>query len=282
MERLKHITLDIPDHEAPSPILPLGVLLTDLSLMIIFVIGLGPLIERTLALAMRTNGLVQLALPFSFFRFVIIVLAIILLAGDWTFRELGLKREHLLAGLAWTSAAWAVSAVLLLAASFILEGRPHLHPGWGSMLVTWTAGDAAARFFGTAFVEGIIYRGFMISAVFHALPAMGGKKDALVALVISQMMAALPELPAAVMSGSAFYYLSARFALAFLLGLLVALVYLRTGNLFLSMGLHGLLLAPLPLFTAPEWLIRGLPVIAALVFISWGPRLFRHRFDFEI
>lgn len=60
------------------------------------------------------------------------------------------------------------------------------------------------------------------------------------------------------------------FSSVFLIGLFLACIYLRTGNLFLAIGLHALIDAPTSLFISADiskWLIFG---IGLMTIIFWS------------
>ena len=104
------------------------------------------------------------------------------------------------------------------------------------------------------FIEEVIYRGFLLPQVFLLLVARkswDSSKALLVALLSSQAYFALNHLPAALLTyreewlGATLYIIQ-----VLLVGILFAAIYIRTGNLFVAIGLHALINFPSELFVS--------------------------------
>jgi hypothetical protein len=92
-----------------------------------------------------------------------------------------------------------------------------------------------------------------------------------VALVGSQVVFALFHLPNRLYQGLAPGAIPGNLAFVFVSGVLFALVYLRTGNLFVAVGVHALGNAPIAVLadrTLAAWLTN--PAMVVLI-LAWTP-----------
>ncbi len=131
---------------------------------------------------------------------------------------------------------------------------------------------------GNALYEEIAYRGFLFPQVWARLaarwPARPGR--ALVAALLgSQALFALRHVPIRILQGFDPVDLAISLAMVLAIGVIYALLYLRTQNLFLVIGVHALYDAPTALF-APTLVGSSLLLLAATVvtLLVW-PRVTR-------
>ncbi|MGI8437877.1 MAG: CPBP family intramembrane glutamic endopeptidase [Chthoniobacterales bacterium] len=91
---------------------------------------------------------------------------------------------------------------------------------------------------GNALFEEIVFRGFLFQQVRSRLLRAGRRPTTALILGIgtSQAVFAAIHVPLRLKSGLALSALPAELPLLFILGVLLALVYWRTGNLFVSVG----------------------------------------------
>ena len=133
-----------------------------------------------------------------------------------------------------------------------------------------------AQLFGTALVEEIIFRGYLLTQVREKLHRrwLGSARRALIpALLISQFSFAVFHLPGHIASGLGPVDIVIDLVRLTLLGTLFALLYLRTGNLFIGIGIHSLSNNPTALFV-PDPNQDSLLALAfgALIIIFWPRR----------
>lgn len=113
-------------------------------------------------------------------------------------------------------------------------------------------GQRLQAVFGSGLLEETIYRGFLLVQLYSLLRLRVDRDRAVMwAIIASSVYFGVNHLPAGLRSG-----LPLSEALLFaghsaLVGALFAVLYLRTGNLFVAAGAHALINDPVPLFAAP-------------------------------
>jgi len=169
--------------------------------------------------------------------------------------DVGLRRDKLAQGLAVTAGVWAVMQLAaavpdLASAGSVAVARTWARNGVGPTLL-WTA----AMILGAALYEEVAYRGFLFPQLYLKLSGPHRRRF-WTALLVSQALFASSHVPAHIalrnLSGAALW---SRVVVQGVAGVLLLLVYLRTRNLWISIGLHGLVNAPTPLVagaTAPR------------------------------
>lgn len=183
--------------------------------------------------------------------------------------HVGLRRRRLPVGVAGIVALWlgaqAVGAVVARAG-----GSLALSPSWQAMGATGWARALVPEFFGSALEEEVFYRGLLLSQVYLvARRHLTGERRALaVAVVSTQAWFALAHVPARLVQGAPLP-LPLDLAGLFLLGVVFALVYLRTGNLFLAVGVHALSNDPAPLFLDPPAARAVVLGLTLLALVAW-------------
>jgi membrane protease YdiL (CAAX protease family) len=186
--------------------------------------------------------------------------------------DVGLRWDRFMSGVTVTVFVWAVVQTLTVAL-----GR--LDGGLLAFGRTWdlTASVIGARVIeaqsGGAFIEEIIYRGVLLPQVYLVLRAGTRWAESRVlfsAAIASQAYFAINHLPAALRTYAEPWSVTALYLVQVLfVGLLFAAVYLRTGNLFVAMGLHALLNFPGELFTARVDPFFVVLVVSCAILIAW-------------
>ncbi len=224
------------------------------------------------ALQSATGGLVEPTLPGSLAGFALFAL-IVFGVGRLGCRDVGWNVVAIAPALLVTLGVWlAMQAVLLVIA--LRDGAPlALHEAWTARGAGYVLGALLAQLLGNALVEETEFQGFFLSQFFHKARRTSRELAALVlALLGSQALFALVHVPNRVfVKGVTGTDLLTDLAGTAVLGLLFAVVYLVTGNLFVSVGIHALRNAPTPLVHTPAgrtdavWF--GLTVALVLVWL---------------
>lgn len=207
-------------------------------------------LSRTLALA--TAGWLNPNL-LMFVPMTMIVLGIVLADRALHPEDLGLRRRDLAAGASVLMGLW-VTIQFASWIGLILEGSPPAwHPNWTDPGPGFVLGFLLAMVLGTALFEETVFRGFLLPQLALRLPeGWPGQRRTLVALVLSALIFSVWHVPTLWIHQD----LTAP-AMAFRLvhltgaGLLLGLLYLRTGNLFVTMAVHALVNAPTLLLATP-------------------------------
>lgn len=148
-------------------------------------------------------------------------------------------------------------------------GEVPINPRWAERGVTVVIGALIAQLFGNALAEEIIYRGFLLPQTWlklrGGLPARPGWRLVL-AILISQSIFALSHIPNRIFNGMTPAEMLPDMLMLLVFGAYYAFLYLRTGNLFIAVGVHALANAPTSIVQSdlPAPLLMVLALIVAL------------------
>jgi membrane protease YdiL (CAAX protease family) len=198
-------------------------------------------------------------------------------------RELGLDRAKLPAALILTALIWAANQIVLVFVLALSGQEIAVNPDWTSGGWTRAAGAWLGQLIGNTPLEEVVFRGFLVpQCLLFALSWMPTARAAncvLLALLLSQSLFTVLHAFFNLHQPQGQWLLLAQF----IMGLTFAGLYVRTGNLFLAMGLHTLINNPGPLLK--EHLpgpglggaIIGVGTLLAVVFGEFLFRLVRRR-----
>lgn len=185
--------------------------------------------------------------------------------------ELGMRRRGLAQAIAVTAGIWLAAQIGGAAVALVARGHIALEPSWADPGVGPTLLWAAAMFLGTAVYEEIAFRGFVYPQLYLKLPGTPAARLWL-AMAGTELLFALSHIPGhlalrAEMGAGA---IALRVLVQGLAGAVLLVVYLRTRNLWIAIGLHGLANAPTPLLASTlPWELFLVPLL-----LAW-PRLTR-------
>lgn len=194
-----------------------------------------------------------------------------------------LRAAHV--GLTWTAlreavpvltGLWLVSQVIQAA---LASGSGPVAIAPFSDGVAPALGQRLQAVVGSGLLEETIYRGFLLVQVYALLRTRLGRDQAVAwALVISSVYFGLNHIPAGLRGGLSPIEAAGFAVYSGLVGGMFAVLYLRTGNLFVAAGAHALINDPLPLFTAvvdPSVVVLS---VAAGLMLTWPALARRYRF----
>ncbi|MFC7174996.1 CPBP family intramembrane glutamic endopeptidase [Haloplanus litoreus] len=204
---------------------------------------------------------------------VVIVGGIILQFGDLRPRDIGLVRADLPLGIGITAGTWILVQVTGVA-SLMLRGESlALSDSLIRFGIVPVLGGFIGQVFGNALYEEIVYRAFLLPQLakkFTRLYRSGSPRTAfLLALLASQTIFTLIHVPGRLAGGVAVGELLAFLVAPFVLGVLFALVYARTGNLFVTIGLHALVNDPVLLVDAGGVVLVPLLFVVLAILVAW-------------
>lgn len=216
-----------------------------------------------------TAGLVQLTLLVNLGFVAVIVGGLILGLGRLWPRDIGLVRRDIPVGLAVTAGIWALMQATAVVA-LLVQGRPlTLDAYLVSVGVPAVVGGFLAQLLGNALYEELVYRGFLVPQFETKIDAAGvGRSPRAVlgiALVTSQLVFTLIHVPGRLAGGVPVAELPVFLVAPFLLGLLFALLYYRTGNLFVVVGIHALVNDPMLVVDAGAVVLVPLLLVVGLL-----------------
>ena len=172
-----------------------------------------------------------------------------------TLSDIGLRRSGLKPSLIAVLMIWGVLQLAALLATLIASDGIALNPIWTKGVYSGI-GRFVSQLFGTAPAEESLFRGILLVQVFLMLSKkrpLETRRMIALAMFISAIAFAVPHMPNRIInesySGIASVLLDQSGLI--LAGLIFAWIYLSTGNLWFSIGLHALINAPSPLLASP-------------------------------
>ena len=196
---------------------------------------------------------------------VVVVVGVIFSLGRLKPAEVGLRLDKLGEGVIVTVAVWLFMQLIEVVGDIATTGTVTIAPTWIRNGIALTLGWTAVMFLGAALYEEIAYRGFLFPQLYLRLPGTHRLRF-WIALILTQVVFAASHIPAHLtlrhLSGSALW---TTLALQGIIGALLVLLYLRTRNLWICIGIHGLANAPTPLVAGAS----GFETFLIILIIGW-------------
>ena len=230
--------------------------------------------ELLRGLTRASAGWINVNLPF-FLLMSAASLPILFAWGRLRPADVGLIRSQWKTGLAVLVALW--SAIQLF--SLVAGSGFDLHPAWSDPGTGYVLGLLLAMLLGTALYEEVFFRGFLLQQLYLRFERIGSERGRLLlAILVSALVFSPWHLPTLLINQDLEPVALLMRLLSLLgAGLLLALLYLRTGNLWVTMAVHALVNAPTLLFAAPVAgsMIAGTLGVVLIVIWPWfsGRRL---------
>jgi membrane protease YdiL (CAAX protease family) len=190
--------------------------------------------------------------------------------------EIGLDLTKLPAALCLTAVCWVVGQAVLVLILAVSRQPIMLNPEWTSTDWPRAAGPWIGQLLGNTPLEEVVFRGFLlpqcILLMLSWMPTARPGMQIAAALVLSQGLFTVPHVLLNLRLPQGQWLLIAQFVM----GLAFAGIYLRTGNLFLAMGVHTLANNPSPLIKDPigdVGLGGGIIMLGTLLAVIFGPRV---------
>ena len=222
-----------------SPMLALAIgLYLALNFLIVFVLfpsGVLRVITRLTDGLVSTTWIANAVL-------LIVVIGILRWKSGLRAADLGLGVRGLLPGVAVTVALWIGINLFQALCALRLGASVVENPDWLQLGVLHTIGIFLAQLFGNALFEEILFRGVLFEQLRVRLlnRGAGSAQSLLLALIVSQALFALIHVPLRLTTGMPIDALPGELTLLFGLGVLLAIVYWRTANLYICVGVHAL------------------------------------------
>jgi hypothetical protein len=197
-------------------------------------------------LARPTGGLITATLMAN-----VILLVVVIGLLRWKSRlravDFGLGLDGVLVGAALTVLLWASLNAFQALWGLRVDAYVETNSDWSELGATGTVGIFLAQLLGNALFEEVMFRGVLFEQMRERclISGMGARRSLLLALIISQALFALIHVPLRLSSGLPLGALPGELTVLFGLGVLLALLYWRTGNLYVCVGVHALSNAPL-------------------------------------
>jgi membrane protease YdiL (CAAX protease family) len=212
-----------------------------------------------------TGGMINGTLVAGVTLQLVLVLGILNGLGRLRPKELGLDLKLLWPAIQLTVLIWIACQVLHIAISLLMAKPIEVNPAWDAGSWRLALSEWLGQFFGNCPFEEVLFRGFLLPQclllAMHWLPESRRWKHMAIALLLSQGYFALGHVFFNIHQPQGQWLLIAQF----IFGLLFAAIYLRTGNLFLAIGVHALINNPAPLLSDP---LPGPGVTGSVVFVG--------------
>ena len=203
-----------------------------------------------LPLIQATAGLVQSTLIVNLIGLIIIVIGIIICAGKLRRGDVGIRFSLLPQAILTTLCLWAATQLIGLVINVVSGGGLALDSVWQERRWTVALGALIAQLFGNSLLEEIEYRGFLLPQFFLKFKSLAFHRNFRIAaaIVASQLVFSLSHVANRLYQGVPFSEWPLGFFTLLGIGVLFAFIYLRTGNLFIAVGVHSLADSPVSLF----------------------------------
>ena len=169
---------------------------------------------------------------------------------------------------------WLLVQGIELVAGLLLQGNAEIDPAWsedGLAIIALLVG----HLLGTALYEEMSFRGFLLRQCFLSLHRWTKNRQVLsaaVAILVSQLAFTLFHVPWKLLTQGWSASMAGELCGVLLTGIVYCLLYLRTDNLFLVMGIHALGNAPTSLISATIGTPNLLLLFTVLICLLW-PRM---------
>ena len=162
----------------------------------------------------------------------------------------GFSEGGIFRGAIWTLAAIAIMHVAIVIACFASGTTPTIISGWLSFSAIPWIGNLLGQFFGNALYEEVLFRAFLLPQLLLAIKKKYRKwswtKCFWLALIGSQLVFALIHIPNRLSLGAytgVGSFIGDQLAL-FILGCLLASVFLLSRNIYAAIGIHAITNVP--------------------------------------
>lgn len=187
----------------------------------------------------NTNGLISPTLTLYLIMYFIIVHLMLIKGSKITLVQLGVEKSKLKAGIIVTLGLFLILQFYGVLYSYLTLGKLVVNEA----MVEWVAviGYYLELIFGVAVFEEIIFRGFLIPQVFIRLKARENNASRMfLTLGISQFLFAIVHVPIRLANGMSLIDAILNLGTIFIIGIIIAFVYLLTENIFIAMGVHSI------------------------------------------
>lgn len=222
-------------------------------------------------IAHQTNGLIQPGLLVYLVKLPLFA-AFLFFWGQLRPVDIGLKRVGLASAVVITVGLWLILQGIGLA-FLLFQGSPlRMNALWAEYGAARMVGVQVANLTNVVFEE-IFFRGFLAVQVVLLVAYRNGRKvehqQIFFAILLSQAVFSLSHLPNRVYLGVSFPSLFGDLFQLVGIGSLLTIIFFRSGNLYLSMGIHMLANWPMALFLEKNIASALVYTAAVLILVLW-------------
>ena len=198
-----------------------------------------------------THGLVTPTLVANLILLAIVVGVVLCLLGGLRPLDFGLRGSDVPVALVLTISVWIGANAIEAGWQVRATGTVSWGGEWRTLGVTAAVGALVAQLFGNALYEEILFRGVLLRQTYWRFEAkhLPNLQRVAVSVAISQGLFALIHLPILLSGGASVMAAFARLPAIFAAGTAFAVLYARSDNLLLCVGIHALANKPTLLVT---------------------------------
>ncbi|HEX3942809.1 MAG TPA: CPBP family intramembrane glutamic endopeptidase [Rhizomicrobium sp.] len=186
-----------------------------------------------------TGGLLNVTFGANLVMLVMVVGGMIFGLARVSPADVGLRVADISPALLFSMSLWAIVNGAVLCDTLWRSVPLALDPGWAKPAVN--VGRLIGQLFGNALYEEIVYRGFLTIQVMLLLMRQLPRTPALlIAVVAVQAIFAAIHVPMLIVTGNSWPAILSIMPTLFLASLMLAAIYLVTGNLLVAVGVHAL------------------------------------------
>ncbi|WP_193310424.1 CPBP family intramembrane glutamic endopeptidase [Halorubrum halophilum] len=218
-------------------------------------------------IASMTAGVVQPTfLVYAVFG---VVIASLFWARGYAPGLVGLRRKDLRTAIVIVGGVWLVAQTTTIVVSVATTGTVLLAPTLATGGLWTLLGLFLAQVLGNALYEEVLYRGFLLTALHARFVKHMRNWPFIAALALSQSIFALVHVPSRLVEDVVGISLAANLFVVFLTGIGFALLYYRTRNLLLVVGVHALLNYPTVVFGTEQVAILTVVAVSLVLVVTW-------------
>ena len=204
------------------------------------------------------------------------IVGVLLWYEKLSLQDIGIAWGKLPVAMLFWVGIWLLIQGIELVAGLLLRGHAEIDPAWsgGGLAII---GLLVGHLFGTALYEEMAFRGFLLRQCFLSLHRRTKNRrvlSAALAILVSQLAFTLFHVPWKLLTQGWSANTMGELSGVLLTGIVYSLLYLRTDNLFLVMGVHALGNAPTSSITPTIGTPNLLLLFIIAIWILW-PRMDR-------
>jgi len=230
--------------------------------------------------AAPTGGLITATLVANFISLAVVVGLVLCLIGGLRLSDLGLRGSDVPIAVVLTISVWIGANAIEAAWQAVADGAVSRGGEWRGLGVTAVIGALIAQLFGNALYEEILFRGVLLRQTYWRLETtrLTNLQTLAIAIAISQSVFALIHLPILLSGGLSPIAAFSRLPAIFAAGSAFAVLYARSDNLMLCVGIHALANKPTLLvtdhFDLPDNLVFAV-VMCLILAVLWRTKRVR-------
>ena len=222
--------------------------------------------------ALHTSSLITPLVVLSFLKLMFIVLGVIFWIGNFKPDHLGASSKNMKVGILSTVFTWSLMQLAFISYSFIAKESITFFPVIDQHSILFHIGSFFLFAMTKALYDEAVYRGLFLPQLHLKIRRYINLSDRItlaLAIVVSQTIYLIIQIPLIDLAQGSEFNLALALLSLFFLSILNALVYLRTKNLFIGVGIHALWFFPILVVEASFPPLVILTILAIGFMLLW-------------